>query len=182
MGCSSSQICRSMFSGTWSSRETGSAPWTSAHCFLPYLLSKVLTSVNALPELVSGRQVPPRPCWPTGDEAGLWPSASLVQPWGWFPGAATGGSLSAMGACACMLSHFSHVRLCATLWTVADQAPLSVGFSRQEYWRGLPCPPPGDLPNPGIKPASLMSPALQASSLPLVPPGKPHDGGPAAQF
>ena len=46
------------------------------------------------------------------------------------------------------------------LWTVACQAPLSMGFSRQEYWRGLPCPPPEDLPNPGIKLASLMSPAL----------------------
>ena len=50
--------------------------------------------------------------------------------------------------------------LFATLWTVAGQAPLSMGFSRQEYWSGLPCPPPGDLPNPGIQPASLMSPAL----------------------
>ena len=46
------------------------------------------------------------------------------------------------------------------LWTVACQAPLSMGFSRQEYWRGLPCPPPEDLPNPGIKLAFLMSPAL----------------------
>ena len=44
--------------------------------------------------------------------------------------------------------------------TVAHQAPLSIGFSRQEYWSGLPCPPPGDLPNPGIKPASLISPVL----------------------
>ena len=51
-----------------------------------------------------------------------------------------------------------------TLWTVARQAPLSMGFSRQEYWSGLPCPPPGDLPNPGIKP---RSPALQMD--PLVP-------------
>ena len=59
-----------------------------------------------------------------------------------------------------MLSHFSHVQFFATLWTVAHQAPLSMGFSRQEYWSGLPCPPPGDLPNPGIKPMSLMSPAL----------------------
>ena len=50
--------------------------------------------------------------------------------------------------------------LFATLWTVARQAPLSMGFSRQEYWSGLPCPPPGHLPNPGIQPASLMSPAL----------------------
>ena len=47
----------------------------------------------------------------------------------------------------------------ATLWTVAYQAPLSMGFSRQEYWNGLPCSPTGDLPNPRIKPTSLMSPA-----------------------
>ena len=49
---------------------------------------------------------------------------------------------------------------CPTLWTVARQAPVSMGFSRQEYWRGLPCPPPGDLPDPGIEPSSLVSPAL----------------------
>ena len=55
---------------------------------------------------------------------------------------------------------FSHVQLCVTQWTAAHQAPLFTGFSRQEYWSGLPCPPPGDLPNPGIKPASLKSPAL----------------------
>ena len=54
----------------------------------------------------------------------------------------------------------SHVRLCAILWTVALQAPLSMGFSRQEYWSGLPCPPPGDLPDAGIQPVSLMSPEL----------------------
>ena len=60
-----------------------------------------------------------------------------------------------------MLSRFSHVQLFVTLWTVAQQAPLSMGFSRQEYWNGLPCPPPGDLPNPGIKPVSLISPVLQ---------------------
>ena len=54
----------------------------------------------------------------------------------------------------------SHVQLCATLWTVATQAPLSKGFFRQEYWSELPCFPPGDLPDPGITPASLMSPAL----------------------
>ena len=48
----------------------------------------------------------------------------------------------------------------ATLWTVARQPPLSMGFSRQEYWSGLPCPPPGDLPHAGIKPASLISSAL----------------------
>ena len=56
----------------------------------------------------------------------------------------------------CVLSCFSHVQLFVTLWTVARQAPLSMGFSRQEYWTGLPHPSPGDLPNPGIKSASLI--------------------------
>ena len=73
-----------------------------------------------------------------------------------------------------MLSCFSCVQLLATLWTVAHQAPLSMGFSRQEYWSGLPCPPPGDLPDPGIEYTSLMSPALAggllAGSLPLASP------------
>ena len=54
----------------------------------------------------------------------------------------------------------SRVRLCATLWTIACQAPLSMGFSRQEYWSGLPFPSPGYLPNPEIEIASLMSPGL----------------------
>ena len=61
---------------------------------------------------------------------------------------------------ACVLSCFSRVQLFATPWTVAHQAPLSMGFSRQEYWSGLPFPFPGDLPDPGIEPTSLMSPAL----------------------
>ena len=52
------------------------------------------------------------------------------------------------------------VQFFETPWTVAHQAPLSMGFSRQEYWSGLPCPPPGDLPDPGIEPSSLISPAL----------------------
>ena len=63
----------------------------------------------------------------------------------------------------CMLSRFSRVLLFVTPWTVAHQFPLSVGFSRQKYWSGLPCPPPRDLPDPGIKPTSLMSPALASS-------------------
>ena len=67
-----------------------------------------------------------------------------------------------------MISRFSLVWLFVTLWTVARQAPLSMGFSRQEYWSGLPCCPPGDLPNPGIKP---RSPAFQVDSLPSEPPG-----------
>ena len=62
--------------------------------------------------------------------------------------------------CVRVLSSFSHVCLCVTLWFVAPQAPLSMEFSRQEYWSGLPCPPLGNLPDPGIKPLSLMSPAL----------------------
>ena len=67
----------------------------------------------------------------------------------------------------CMLSCFSCVWLFATPWTLACQGPLSMGFPRQEYWSGLPCPPPGDLPDPGIKPASPESPTLQMDSLPL---------------
>ena len=59
----------------------------------------------------------------------------------------------------------SHVRLFGTPWTAAHRASLSMEFSRQEYWNGLPCPSPGDLPNPGIKP---RSPALQADSLPSL--------------
>ena len=75
----------------------------------------------------------------------------------------------------CVLSHFSCVRLFVTLWTVACQAPLSVGFSRQEYWSGLPCPPPGDLSDPGIELVSPAAPALQPDSLPLrEAPVKPH--------
>ena len=69
-----------------------------------------------------------------------------------------------------MLNQFSHVQFFATLWTVTHQAPLSMRFSRQECWSGLPSPPPGDLPDPGIEPAS---PALEADSLPTEPPGKP---------
>ena len=60
----------------------------------------------------------------------------------------------------CVLSHFSRVQLFVIPWTVARQAPLSMGFSRQEYWSGLPFSPPGNLPDPGIRPAPLTSPAL----------------------
>ena len=70
-------------------------------------------------------------------------------------------------AVAVAVTRFSRVRLFATLWTVALQAPLSVGLSRQEYWSGLPCPPPRDLPDPGMDPGS---PALQADSLLSEPP------------
>ena len=60
----------------------------------------------------------------------------------------------------CVLSRFSRVSLFLTPWTAAHQAPLSMGFSRQEYWSGLPCPPPGDLPDLGVKFQSLTSSAL----------------------
>ena len=70
----------------------------------------------------------------------------------------------------CCAWSFSHIQLFATPWTVARQAPPSMGFSRQEEWSGLPCPPPEDLPNPGIE---SRSPTLQADPLPSEPPGKP---------
>ena len=73
----------------------------------------------------------------------------------------------------CVLSHFSRVWLVATPWTVAHQASLSRGFSRQEYWNGLLFPSPGDLPDPGIDPGS---PALQEDSLLSEPPGQPQLG------
>ena len=73
----------------------------------------------------------------------------------------------------CVLSYFSHVRLFATPWTVALQAPQSMGVSREEYWSGLQCSPTGDLPHPGIEPASLSSPALAVGSVSLAPPGEP---------
>ena len=60
-----------------------------------------------------------------------------------------------------------------TPWTVAYQVPLSIEFSRQEYSSGLPCPPPGALPGPGIEPMSPVSLALEADSLPSEPTGKP---------
>ena len=69
------------------------------------------------------------------------------------------------------MKSLSCVQLFATPWTAANQAPPSMGFSRQEYWSGLPFPSPGDLPNPGIEP---RSPTLQADALTSEPPGKPN--------
>ena len=68
------------------------------------------------------------------------------------------------------------LRCFVTLWTLGRQASLSMGFSKQESWRGLPCPPLGDLPDPGIKPTSRTSPTLQADSLPLSHQGSPDSG------
>ena len=70
-------------------------------------------------------------------------------------------------------AHVSVMSHSGTPWTVAYQAPLSMGFSRHEYWSGLSCPPPGDLPDPGIKPASHMSPALVGGFFTTAVPGKP---------
>ena len=81
-------------------------------------------------------------------------------------------SLTSSCAALCLIT-----QLCPTLcdpMTATHQAPLSLGFSRQEYWSGLPCPPPGDLPNPGIEPRSLT---LQADSVLSQPPGKPMNTG-----
>ena len=76
-------------------------------------------------------------------------------------------------ACVCVCAQsLSHAQLFANLWTVDCQAPLSMGFPRQEYWSGLPFAPPGDLPNPGIE---LMSPALKVDFLPLSYRGSPNN-------
>ena len=72
-----------------------------------------------------------------------------------------------------LLSRFSRVPLFATLWIVVHQTSLSMGFSRQKYWRGLPCPPPGDLRNPGIKLLSLISSVLASGFFITRPSGKP---------
>ena len=74
--------------------------------------------------------------------------------------------------CVCVLSH---VQLFVTPWTVAHQAPLSLGFPRKEYRSGLPFPPPEHLPNPGIKPTSPVSPALADRFFTTEPPGRPKD-------
>ena len=78
-------------------------------------------------------------------------------------------------------ARFCRVRLFVTPWTVACQAPLSIGFSRQQYCNGLPCPPPGNFPNPGIETMSLVAPALQADSLLLSHQGNPVFHVPGAE-
>ena len=78
-------------------------------------------------------------------------------------------STIAVSVCSVALS----LTLC-NLWIVTRHAPLHIRFSRQEYWSGLLCHPPGDLPDPEIKPISPASPALQSGSLPTEPPGKSH--------
>ena len=81
-----------------------------------------------------------------------------------------------------LLSRFSQVRLCATPQTAAHQAPLSTGFSRQEYWSGLPFPSPGDLPDPGVEPKSLASPALAGGFFTIAPSGKSFSSVKVVQY
>ena len=81
----------------------------------------------------------------------------VLLPSGWCSGVSSWLRFSFTARLGYVLSHSSCVQFFATPWTAAHQALLSMGFSRQEYWSGLPCPPPGDLPNPGIEP---VSPAL----------------------
>ena len=76
----------------------------------------------------------------------------------WKPPSGAWGPVLPSTLC-CVLSRFSPVQLFATVWAIAHQAPLSIGFPRQECWSGWPCPPPGDL-DAGTEPASLVSPAL----------------------
>ena len=78
----------------------------------------------------------------------------------------------------CYAKLLSCVPICVTLWNAACQVPLSMGFSRQEYWSGLPCPLSGDLPDPGLEPVFLtFNLHWQVGSLPLEPPGKPPTTG-----
>ena len=86
-----------------------------------------------------------------------------------------------MCVCACVCT-LSCVQLFGTPWTVACRAPLSMGFSRQEYWSRLPIPTPGDLPNPGIKPVSLASPALVDWFFTIAAPEKPEAKSELVQF
>ena len=96
-----------------------------------------------------------------------WQPTTLRRPWD-SPGKHTGVGCHFLLQCMKVKSE-SEVAQSATPWTAAYQAPLSMGFSKEEYWSGLPFSPPGDLPNPGIKPSSPVSLALQAYSLPTEP-------------
>ena len=83
------------------------------------------------------------------------------------------GQLCGLGNFVGCFQMLSRVQLFVTLWTAAHQGPLSMGFSRQEYWSGLPCPAPGDLPDPGINPVSPTSPALLGGIFTTSALGKP---------
>ena len=97
----------------------------------------------------------------------------LLKPVVWNPCSATRGTTIVRSLCVCTCAH-SPVRLFATPWTVAHQAPLSMGFPRQEYWSGLPIPPPEDLPELGIQPKTPASPALAGRFFTFASPEKPR--------
>ena len=101
-------------------------------------------------------------------DAGPWPGVGMLG----VPDLTDLNILAIKAMHVCMLSRFRHVQLFVTPWTVACQAPLSMGFSRQENWRVLPFPPPGDHPDPGVKPMSLACPALAGGFFTPEPPGK----------
>ena len=132
--------------GWWLPLEQSSLPQTFD---LGFLFVEPLSELRGPFLLCQGARqehagVPPStPAWDS-KEGSSWELALDFCPWG-------------------VLSHFSHGRLCAALWAVVHQAPLSMGFPRQEYRSGLPCPSLGDLPNPGIEPSSPMSPVLAGS-------------------
>ena len=145
-------------------RNTCSRNLESTH-YSPSLVSFLLNSWGKLSALRGGLCHPlPREktCMEAGfPEESAGPEPSRVTLASYWPGARL-----------LLLSHQIVYDSFGTPWTIAHQTPLSMGFSRQEYWSGLPCPlPPGDLPDPGIKPTT---PALQADSLPTEPPGKPQ--------
>ena len=102
----------------------------------------------------------------------VWRRVATAQTLFWCISFISLANYSRLLACVRLLSHFSCVQLFATLWTVAHQAPLSMGFSRPENWSGLPFPPPRDLPDPGIEPWFLRPPASAAGSLPPAPPAR----------
>ena len=114
--------------------------------------------------------------WPWGHHPiWLWSLVGWHHPWRlsqeWVSGSGWTQEPRQRAWHARMLNYFSHVWVFMTLWTIAHQAPLSMGFFRQEYWSGLPFSSPKDLPSPGIKP---RSPTLQVDFLPFELPGKPH--------
>ena len=121
------------------------------------------------------------PCFPESKDGtegpGILPEPSLAEIYKvyWiFSLDSMSWSCSFLSTVCAVLSHFSSVWLCVTLWTAARQAPLSTGFFRHEYWRGFLGPSPGDLPNPGIEPMSLTSTCIGRWVLyHSVPPGKP---------
>ena len=104
--------------------------------------------------------------WPHGPESAK--LSSILN-----PALVLHNNLTAVVGRMCVFQLLSHVQLLGTPWTVAHQAPPSMRFSRHESWTGLPFPPLGHLPDPGIKPKSPASPVLQADSLPAEPPGNP---------